>query len=527
MLLASLVNKRNKTRRDIITKFLSKHQLSKEEHDALKGPDIDQKFFDALKSVHQIHNDCKALLRTQHQRAGLEIMELMSEYLESAYKKLYKWVRNEFNHLNKEVPEVHKYLIAALIALKDRPVFLSFCLENVSAVRGKAVVNAFLSAVSGQAEGSSSTKSPISLHAHDPRRFILDMAAFLHQQLAEEIGLVNDLLAGWDKESPEFGKTKRELLNAAMKDTVHPFKVRLFGVLKDNPGIVLLYQLANVLDFYGKRFVEFLGQDADLSVAFFDCKKETMNVFFTALNKQAELMKRAPPVPPSDLSPPHEVHETVNRLTDIIAIFDSSLITPEERETELSVILNVIIDPLQLACSLSSSKLGKIEQSVYMINCLSAIQLALEKYEFVKGKLSLLEESIQVYITQLVDLQASSILQDCGLIAKLSILKYNESLTSKVPLNSQPGMSSGSVKQCSIAFESYLLEFGTLSMPLIERLLSNKYRFEVRQKISTRIIEAYTIFYNTVTDPVNGYDNPESLFRYKPDQVRTILIADV
>ena len=45
-------------------------------------------FFAALERVRSIHANCRSLLRTQHQRAGLELMDLMSSYQETAYEAL-------------------------------------------------------------------------------------------------------------------------------------------------------------------------------------------------------------------------------------------------------------------------------------------------------------------------------------------------------------------------------------------------------------------------------------------------------
>ena len=49
---------------------------------------IGEPFFSALERVCSIHANCRSLLRTQHQRAGLELMDLMSSYQETAYEHL-------------------------------------------------------------------------------------------------------------------------------------------------------------------------------------------------------------------------------------------------------------------------------------------------------------------------------------------------------------------------------------------------------------------------------------------------------
>ena len=50
-------------------------------------------FFAALSRVRAIHDNCRQLLRTHHQRAGLELMDLMAAHQESAYERLCRCVR--------------------------------------------------------------------------------------------------------------------------------------------------------------------------------------------------------------------------------------------------------------------------------------------------------------------------------------------------------------------------------------------------------------------------------------------------
>ena len=54
----------------------------------MQAPDIGEAFFSALDRVRSIHSNCKALLRTHHQRAGLELMDAMSAHQEAAYERL-------------------------------------------------------------------------------------------------------------------------------------------------------------------------------------------------------------------------------------------------------------------------------------------------------------------------------------------------------------------------------------------------------------------------------------------------------
>lgn len=58
---------------------------------ALQGEGVSPAFFAALARVRTIHDNCRQLLRTHHQRAGLELMDLMAAHQESAYERLCRW----------------------------------------------------------------------------------------------------------------------------------------------------------------------------------------------------------------------------------------------------------------------------------------------------------------------------------------------------------------------------------------------------------------------------------------------------
>lgn len=54
----------------------------------LQSGRVGPEFFSALSRVRAIHEHCKGLLRSHHQRAGLELMDQMSAHQEAAYEHL-------------------------------------------------------------------------------------------------------------------------------------------------------------------------------------------------------------------------------------------------------------------------------------------------------------------------------------------------------------------------------------------------------------------------------------------------------
>eukprot|EP01114_Cavostelium_apophysatum_P003972 TRINITY_DN14104_c0_g1_i1.p1 TRINITY_DN14104_c0_g1~~TRINITY_DN14104_c0_g1_i1.p1 ORF type:complete len:708 (+),score=123.47 TRINITY_DN14104_c0_g1_i1:88-2124(+) len=543
--------KLNESCSDIASTFLSRFQLTEEESNALKATDLQPAFFDALHRVQQIHSDCKVLLRTQHQRAGLEIMDVMSLHQESAYRRLYKWVRGECRRFTSPVPEISPLMREAIHALKDRPVLLGYCLDEVASTRNKTIVRSFLIALTQG--GPNGMPRPIEIHAHDPLRYVGDMLAWIHQALASESELVHGLL----EEKPTNGKNQSfgslsmtpgmpasahkseqrmvedtsaidvlSVLNTIFEGVCRPFKIRIAQVLLSNQsnklGMVLIYRLSNLLDFYARTIRKMMKDGAALLVTLDECKQDSLKVFYDMLKDFGDKLQRSPPAVPSSLAPPHEIHESISRLKDVVNIFDHSLVPMNEREAEFRPVLSAIIDPLVQACNLSASGLSASDMSVFMINCLSVMQSSLASFDFASSRIEMLSAHIKAHMDTLVAEQTSILLTSCGLTGKMNIL---HSVSKEEPLASISLMDRKSVTDTIRAFESLLGDStGALMMPQCDRLSNAQLRAQARLQVNQLIYDSFLVFYEAILDPKNQYPEADSYFLYKPDHVKTMLM---
>ncbi|WOK99927.1 conserved oligomeric Golgi complex subunit 6 [Canna indica] len=167
-------------RQEIVSCFLHDYQLSSDEINALREEEIGESFFKALMHVQEIHANCKILLRTHHQRAGLELMDMMSVYQEGAYERLCRWVQAECKKLgDNDNPEVSDLLKTAVHCLKERPVLFKYCTEEIANMRHHALFRRFITALTRGGPGG--LPRPIEVHAHDPLRYVGDMLGWLHQ----------------------------------------------------------------------------------------------------------------------------------------------------------------------------------------------------------------------------------------------------------------------------------------------------------------------------------------------------------
>lgn len=80
----------------VVARFVRDYQLDATDAETITTGDIDESFFSALERVHRVHENCRLLLHTHHQRAGLELLDSMASYEESAYERLCKCVIFKF-----------------------------------------------------------------------------------------------------------------------------------------------------------------------------------------------------------------------------------------------------------------------------------------------------------------------------------------------------------------------------------------------------------------------------------------------
>eukprot|EP01126_Amoeba_proteus_P017058 TRINITY_DN1806_c0_g1_i1.p2 TRINITY_DN1806_c0_g1~~TRINITY_DN1806_c0_g1_i1.p2 ORF type:complete len:175 (-),score=41.83 TRINITY_DN1806_c0_g1_i1:723-1247(-) len=118
------------------------------------------------------------------------------------------------------------------------------------------------------------------------------------------------------------------------------------------PELVLTYRLANLLEFYRQSFLQLVGPGATITRVFEECRVDSMKVFHALAKKMIERLERALPIPPSDLSAPHEIYEAVNKFKEIMKIHTSSMAKPtttlddQKEDEEITAVLTQVFDPL-------------------------------------------------------------------------------------------------------------------------------------------------------------------------------------
>ncbi|KAK9144192.1 hypothetical protein Sjap_004095 [Stephania japonica] len=468
-------------RQEIVSCFLRDYQLSNEEIHALREEDLSENFFKALSHVQEIHANCKILLRTHHQRAGLELMDMMAVYQEGAYERLCRWVQAECRRLgDTDNPEVSELLKTAVLCLKERPVLFKYCAEEVANMRHNALFRRFISALTRGGPGG--LPRPIEVHAHDPLRYVGDMLGWLHQALASERELVLSLLdsdaatdtgpiASRFSNNVENDSSKLEsdmmfVLDRIFEGVCRPFKARVEQVLhsQSQPNLIVSYKLSNTLEFYSYTISELLGRETALSNTLWLLKDAAQQTFFDILKSRGDKLLRYPPLVAVDLSPPPAVREGVSVLLEVIDTYNSIMVPASATKPDFDPVISALLDPIVQMCEKaaeahrskvvhssrrirtgaepsqyirdSSSSVDAILNSgtalqstqsnretpskIFLINCLSALQQPLLGHDVATKYAENIGSMIEKNVNTLVEKEVDAILRRCSLSTKIS-----------------------------------------------------------------------------------------------------------
>ena len=568
-------------------------QLSPDEERTLASGTVNKEFLAVLDHAKRIRDDARGLLQTNHHRLGIAVMTKMSSLVEDSLWKVSHWVRAQLGSADaletlfdaedsaamrgKRQDEADgddlgsSMLVQCLRLLRNTEMY-AVCLDEVAANRGKPIMQSFLTALTiGTAQAR-----PIEMHAHDPVRFVGDMLAWLHQTVASEFEVLSALFGESMNGKSQKQKQQQQsvgsvsyVLPREFEGVCRPFKVRVDQALAQKTATTaVLFRVAGLLSFYHNVIGDLLTEDSPLPVTIDLCEQSARAKLAETLRSVVHRLELAPPVPPQDLQPPLAVRQTVALIAELVSAAGTMLVLPSkttdssaskrssseegtvevEEDTEsrarrcassLDAAAMFLVEPLLGSLEHSAAtKLDETSLSVYMINCLSSILVAVSGSPQLHDVAVTLGEHIDEHVQALIAQQCSRFLGDCGLAPKLAILsqlKDEEAQQQQKPdggekkpqqqLSSVLGLEPRAIESAVRAFESSLLDISSsLVQSYIDRLLNPRYCSMVRRGVASLVSTKYATLYAAVTDPASGYpENGARVFHYAPEQVSVML----
>lgn len=455
--------KDTETKQRLLDAF-SKHFLVPEEDlEVLTSAEepIGERFFDVLARVKQVHHDCEHLLGGENQRLGLEIMELSTRHLNTAYQKLYRWIQKEFQSLNLEDPRISSSIRRALRVLAERPTLFQSCLDFFAEARDYVLSDAFhyaltdaMSGANGAATGDRSIK-PIEFSAHDPLRYIGDMLAWVHSTMVSErealealfvadgeelargiqVGLSSEPWARIDEDEEvtfDGHKALSDLVNRDLTGVTRSLRQRVELVIQGHDDPVTCYKVVNLLSFYRTTFSKLVGSQSQLVELMQSLEKFTLGHLETLMRDQISTLSGDPLAltPPPDLSPPEFLLDALEELVSLMKTHEGS-VGPDEpsvdpsNENRFTPVLRAAFDPfLTLARSSSDELKDPTAQTIYRTNILLAARATISPFEFASAThLAPLSTALSTLRTNLLDIQHQFLLETSGLQVLLDALE--------------------------------------------------------------------------------------------------------
>ncbi|CAD7013995.1 conserved oligomeric Golgi complex subunit 6 [Ceratitis capitata] len=492
--------------------FLARFQLTVPEHQILYGTTKDAQivpeFFTVLNRVQSIHADCRVLMQCGYQTAALEIMEEMTLHQEGAFERLYRWTQNHCRNL--ENNEIGPLVIEAMSRLQDRPVLFKYVIDEYAIVRRGVLVRLFIEALTeGGAHGN---PKPIEMHAHDPKRYIGDMFAWLHQAIPSEKENLSMLLKKCDKN--DLSDQTQTALAYIADGVCHPLKVRVETILTSEKDTIVLFAISNLLRFY-QQIIKQVVKGGTLEQTLIDLQKTSEEIYLNSLANQVRSILQRPASaslgiepPQRDLVPPTSVGRLLNMLKEILSV--ATMV--DGRQADITKIVSCVIDPLLQSVQESASHLPIIDMAVYLLNCFYHMQSSLAVYEYMDERVERLQAQSDAQIDTLISEQASSLVANLNLGPIYTILQNNQT---KIEANL--------LKIFMNKMDAFLEMPEILLLPQVQLLMSSAHRNAVQKRAFNVIVAIYKQIYERVHDPANGFEQPEAVFNKTPEQVSKIL----
>ncbi|XP_014218909.1 conserved oligomeric Golgi complex subunit 6 [Copidosoma floridanum] len=503
--------------KEIALAFIRTFQLTPDEVAVLHGntreASITEEFFVVLSKVQEIHNNCRLLMQSGHQTLALDIMHRMTLLQEDGLDRLCRWTQTHCRHIENE--QLIPLLTKAMGKLQERTILFKYVLDEYCTARRSILVSSFIDALTlGKGHGSGS--NPIEMHANDPKRYIGDIFAWLHQAIPAEKENLFVLLKACDK-SAMMDQISQALSNIT-EGLCHPLRSRIEHIVALEAPSTILYSVTTLMRFY-RATLKAVIQDSVLDLMLDELLELSERSFINRLQRETRIAlgERVEP-PDTDLVPAPSISRLLSLLNEVLSVASIA----EDREKDMLQIVSCIIDPLLQEVNETASRLPTVDMAVYLLNCIHQIHSTLALYEYMDHRLERLQAQSDAQIDTLTSEQAGSLVANLNLGPIYNILQSRDL---QGPLSSIPGMDSLSIKEFTNKLETFLVVPEVLLLPQISLLQSSTHRLTTQRRAFEIISAIYKQLYDACYEPKNLYPNPKILFYHTPEEMEKLLVA--
>lgn len=475
---------------------------------------VNDDFFTVLKRVKQIYVDCQVLLGSENQRLGLELMDQSSRNLNTGYQKLFRWVQNEFKHLNLENPQISSVIRRALRELAERPTLFQSCLDLFAEAREHVLTDGFYMALTGSSPENDHIPmtKPIEFHALDPLRYVGDMLAWTHSATVSEREALETLFVSdgdeirkgfkagreaepWTAEDSEAFDGKKalgDLVNRNVTGVARALRQRVEQVFQSHEDPVLLYKIANLINFYRVTFDKLLGSDSTFLETLSILHEASLRQFRTITSDNVTSVLADLHALPEDLRIPDFLDESLAQFAALIKSYDSSLTPPSARTADFQPILSQALNPFLSICEKIAKDREEPDKSTFLTNCLLATKSMLGTADFVQDRVLELDDQIENLTFVLTEYQHAFFLHTSGLhplLAALAPLDDSRESIAKIP--ALPPFQPQQLSDASQCLDDFLPSALMDAMESLKRLSSTKVAQEITAEAAERFCKDF------------------------------------
>lgn len=549
----------------VLTAFNELFNLKEEELLALNNT-ISPHFFKALSRVQTVHANCRMLLRSNHRRAGLELMDRMSNLQEKAYENLCRWVQSECNSnanassgSEQERGVSNALLKQAIESLKSRPVLLKYCAEEVAGARHNVFFRRFLDALT-KSQGPTTPAIETFLE-REPVAYVRKIFLWLTQNIEKEKVLFSSLFATEHAEGDTAASISsthtnassvQMLLDRVFEGICRPLKVRLEQVLMSNARLkkTQTYQICQTLEHHAGQLGGVIGEEAALTITVRECLGTAVQKFEQEMkqsyNKLMASVKPASFSSGGELAPPEAFVAELDTLSGIVrspALPEGAAHSNVGQSTSsaLEEVLEKSVKLLCDFCEKSASHVMKAESEgfflnqepspqlfprgshqMYLINCLQLLLKTLQQRKpnpSAPGKSSI-ESYVASFIERnmgsLVSIIVQGVMHERDLAEKIERIRMYEDAAASasasgaaptVAMARDPALSTDDLMATLNDIHTYLLQWLGEKQDLasLKLLREPETQGEAQDRVLGALASAYEKIFQALADPANHY----------------------
>jgi len=174
---------------------------------------------------------------------------------------------------------------------------------------------------------------------------------------------------------------------------------------------------------------------------------------------------------------------------------------------------------MQMVQVAASSLNGEVDTATHMINSFHLIHTTLTVFEFVDDQLEMLQAQIEAHVDTLISAQAGLVLS----AVDLNIPYQTVQSRPRGPYPDVPQMQASNLKAAMMKFDSFLASPDSIALSQLSFLTSASVRDSILEKSTSLIHGAYKTLYDAITNPSNGFTEPQGIVPRTPDQVKRLI----